>query len=103
MRFVFDRQTQSIVSAEDYYARKHERVAASDLPFPRVISDQIELKSMADGQMYTSKSGLRRSYRQLGYVEVGNEELKPTPKPNPDRKAIRESVGKAFARAGLST
>lgn len=77
-------------------------VAASDLPFPCVISDQIEIKSMADGQMYTSKSGLRKSYRQLGYIEVGNEEQKPKAPHKPDRKAIRDSVGRAMNRVGIS-
>ena len=58
---------------------------------------------MVDGKVYTSKEALRRSYRARGYTEVGNEEIKPRPKPKPDRKAIKESVGKAFARAGISS
>ena len=74
----------------------------SALAFPMVISDQIEIKSMVDGQTYTSKSALRQSYRAKGYVEVGNEEMKPAPKPKPDRKAIRNSVGKALNRVGIS-
>jgi hypothetical protein len=76
--------------------------ARSQLPGPMIISDQIELQAQHDGQIYTSKSALRRSYRQNGYVEVGNEEQKPFVKPKPDRKAIKDAVGKAMNRAGIS-
>lgn len=76
-------------------------VQRSDLPSPMVISDDIEVKSMVDGKVYSSKSALRRSYREGGYIEVGNEEMKPAPKPKPDRKAIRESVRKAASRVGI--
>lgn len=75
--------------------------ARSSLPCPMVIGDSVEIKSMVDGKIYTSKAALRRSYRERGYIEVGNEELKPPPKPKPDRKKIRESVEKAFSRAGI--
>ncbi|WP_141339707.1 hypothetical protein [Bradyrhizobium sp. USDA 3458] len=68
-----------------------------------IMTDQIEVKSMVDGQMYTSKAALRRSYREKGYVEVGNEELKAPPKPKQDRKAIRHSVRKALSQVGIST
>ena len=76
--------------------------ARSALPFPMVISDQIEIKSMVDGQTYTCKAALRQSYRAKGYVEVGNEQMKPAAKVKPDRKAIRNSVGKALNRVGIS-
>lgn len=86
------------------YSHGHERgnpASRSDLPAPMLISDQIEVKSMVDGKTYTSKSGLRKSYREGGYIEVGNEEMKP-PKRKSDRKGIRESVEKAFARTGIN-
>jgi len=79
--------------------------ARSNLPFPMIISDQIELKSMVDGKIYTSKSALRRSYRAKGYDEVGNEWLRNEPKrvePKIDRRAIRDTVGRAMTRAGYS-
>lgn len=77
----------------------------SDLPFPMIVTDQIELKSMVDGKIYTSKAALRKSYRAGGYVEVGNEWLRNEPKvqaPKVDRKAIKESVGKALAQVGIN-
>lgn len=77
--------------------------ARSALAFPMVVSDYLpETKNMVDGKYYESKSAMRRVYRQRGYVEVGNEEMKPAPKPKPDRKAIRNSVGKALNRVGIS-
>jgi len=75
----------------------------SVLPCPTVISDQIEVKSMVDGKIYTSKRALSGSYRAKGYIEVGNEALNPPPKPKPNRGEIRNAIGKAFARAGIST
>lgn len=75
--------------------------ARSRLPGPMIISDQIELQSQVDGLIYTSKSALRRSYRERGYIEIGNEEQKPFVR-KPDRKAIRNAVGKAMNRVGIS-
>lgn len=56
-------------------------VGRSSLPCPMVITDAIEpTQSMADGQFYTSKTALRRTYRADGnpqgvdYVEVGNDQ-----------------------------
>lgn len=102
--WIYDPKTGALVDKATHLDRiLAERYrAASDLPAPMVIGDAIEVKSMVDGQMYTSKSALRKSYREKGYIEVGNEELKPAPKPKPDRKAIRESVEKAFSRVGIS-
>jgi len=73
----------------------------SSLPAPMLISDTMEpVQSMVDGRFYTSKAVLRASYRAAGVVEVGNDpsRLKPKPKPQPNRKAIRQSVEKAFAQ-----
>lgn len=101
-RWIFDRARGELVPAEEFYARKHRGTQVSDLPCPTVISDYVDVKSMVDGQMYSSKSALRRSYRQHGVVEVGNEEMKAAPKPKPDRRAVRESIEKACSRAGIS-
>lgn len=76
-------------------------IQRSVLPCPYVIGDAIEVKSMVDGNIYTSKTALRQSYREKGYIEVGNEEMKQPSKEKPSRKAIRESVGKALAQVGL--
>ena len=92
------------LEAAEYYAeRAREDIARSKLAGPMVISDYTEVANMADGgKIYTSKAALRRSYRERGYVEVGNEKLEPPPKPAPDRKAIRAAAGKALNRVGIS-
>jgi hypothetical protein len=63
------------------------------------------VRSMTDGQMYDSKSALRKQYKRAGVVEVGNDSSitnpKPFRRPKADRKAISDSVDKAFARAGF--
>lgn len=99
--YVFDPASGELVDRDTYYARKAQ-AKRSSLSAPMVIGDCVEVKSMVDGKIYTSKAALRQSYRSKGYIEVGNEPLNPPPKPKPDRKAISESVGKAFARAGIS-
>lgn len=82
-------------------ARPADTDRRSHLPAPMIQTDHIEIKSMVDGRIYTSKAALRRSYRENGYIEVGNEEQKPPKKTPPDRKGIREAVRKAAARTGF--
>ena len=85
-----------------------ERTAKrSDLPSPMITLDTMDaVQSQLDGKFYESKSALRATYKQAGVVEVGNDssvlEPKPFKKPKSDRKAIRETVGKALNRAGVS-
>jgi hypothetical protein len=85
--------------------------ARSVLGCPMVINDEMPpTQSMADGKYYTSKAAIRATYRPSGnregesFAEVGNDPamFRPRPKPKPDRKAIKDAVGKAFARVGLS-
>jgi hypothetical protein len=79
----------------------------SDLSSPMIALDTMDaVQSQLDGKMYDSKAALRATYKQAGVVEVGNDssvlEPKPFKKPKSDRKAIRETVGKALNRAGIS-
>ncbi len=69
----------------------------SELPSPHFVSDAIEIRSMHDGQMYTSKSKLRSEYRAHGVEEIGNEKPAPVVKPAADRKAIRDTLRKTYA------
>lgn len=76
-------------------------LARSDLPCPLVISDTMDpVQSMLDGKLYTSKSGLRATYRKAGVTEVGNDaaRFKTRSKPKPDRKQIKTTLEKAEAR-----
>lgn len=79
---------------------KHEP-KRSDLPCPYIASDVMDpVQSMLDGKIYDSKARLRRTYKDAGMIEVGNDpaRLRPMPKPKPDRKAIRQALEKAEAR-----
>lgn len=74
----------------------------SELSGPMIIKDCMEpVKSMLDGKMYDSKRRLRQTYREAGVTEVGGEKIKPFKKPRPSKTQIRESVDRAFSRAGL--
>jgi hypothetical protein len=90
--------------AEEYFIEKEKaRVQRSSLAGPMVFSDCIEVQNHADGgKIYTSKAALRRSYREKGYIEVGNERLDPPARPKPDKAAIRDAAGKALNRVGFS-
>lgn len=73
----------------------------SELPFPMVMRDDMDpVQSMLDGKMYTSKSALRATYKAAGVIEIGNDpsRLKPRQRKMPDRKKIKDTVEKAFAR-----
>lgn len=72
--------------------------APSGLPRPYVITDTLPggvsgMRSMADGQMYDSRSKYLASLRGK-YEIAGNEQLKPHPKVEP------EGVGQDILRAG---
>jgi hypothetical protein len=87
----------------------------SDLAAPMLIRDSMDpVKSMLDGKMYDSKRHLRRTYREGGVVEVGDDKSYTDPErlrtqapaerkrlKQASRKKIEASVGKAMSRAGL--
>jgi hypothetical protein len=84
--------------------RKRSAPAArSALPAPMVIGDAMPpVQSMLDGRMYESKSALRRTYREAGVTEVGNDvPMSPPPRPKADRKAVEASVSRALSKAGF--
>ena len=69
-----------------------EPAARSALPAPRIMSDNIEIQSMLDGKVYTSKAQLRGTYRSAGVEEIGNEKPKAPQKVTPDRREIRKAL-----------
>ncbi|HWU63577.1 MAG TPA: hypothetical protein VN112_16280 [Ensifer sp.] len=71
--------------------------ARSSLPAPRIVSDNIEIRSMLDGQMYSSKSQLRGTYKAAGVEEVGNEmpKCQPLQKSGP---SVKESLHRAISQ-----
>lgn len=81
------------------YGPEREAGARSHLATPMVIGDTMDPTVHVDGQYYTSKSKFREVTKANGCIEVGNDpaRLRPTPKPKPDRKAIKEAVQRAVA------
>ena len=74
-------------------------VARSDLPCPQIISDEMPpTQSMADGKIYTSKSGIEAATRRAGCVTVGNDKREPFKRKKPTRDEIKATVEKAAAR-----
>jgi hypothetical protein len=89
--------------------RKVDRTerAVSSLPSPMIISDHIEpVQSMADGNYYSSKSSLRKTYKPSGnpegvsYTELGTEKVSAPPAPK-QVGSVRESILKAKEKLGM--
>lgn len=80
--YVFDRTLGKLVPKADYYATRPPRQRSS-LPSPMLIRDfQDGVRSMADGQTYTSRRHWRDHLKAHGMVELGNdrpEGRKPDP------------------------
>lgn len=83
--------------------RPRQHHARSGLACPMIIRDGMDdVQSMADGNWYSSKSALRRSYTAEGnpqgrdYAEIGTAEIEPAGQQRPDKAAIREATGKAL-------
>jgi hypothetical protein len=79
----------------DWYAEKAAHsipVARSDLPCPMIISDSIEMKSMLDGQTYTSKRAYQDSLRRTGHEVCYGEDLTKFTAPTYDEKAHTDDI-----------
>lgn len=71
--------------------------ARSSLPFPMLMLDTMpETQSMLDGKYYTSKSELRKTYRDAGMIELGNEPMKEFQRPERDRAGDRAAIERAI-------
>lgn len=64
-KFIWDTTARDWVPAERYRAPAPKG--------PMVIPDACEIKSMADGKVYTSKRSYYADIRARGYEIVGNE------------------------------
>jgi hypothetical protein len=67
---------------------------------PYVKRDEIVggIESWVDGKIYDSKSNLRRSYKEQGVIEKGDERLPPPKPPDPEehRKDAREDTERIY-------
>ena len=71
--------------------KKYVRYAdkKSDLACPRIILDRVEYKSMATGEMITSRSQHREHLKRHDLIEVGNEPVVNKKLVEKERKAKR--------------
>jgi hypothetical protein len=100
-RWVWDREAKDLVLAAEYYSRPRPDTRSS-LPRPYIAGDTMEVQSMADGKVYTSKAQYRKSLRALGMTEVGNdsslnpENIRP-PDPLADMTPVETDIKRAIA------
>ena len=62
----------------------------SDLPFPMIIADRVEYRSMIDGSMITGRRQHREHLAAHGCIEVGNETNLSTPQVTPRGSIARD-------------
>jgi hypothetical protein len=69
----------------------------SNLAAPHFITDHIgELIGQHDGKVYTSKSELRKSYRQNGLVELGNDAPREAAEKPNWNKVTQSEIAQAY-------
>jgi len=69
-----------------------------------VVPDIQPYRSMATGEMITSRSQHRAHLRQHGLIEIGNEvdyHMKQARPPEPDRAGIRRDLVETMKRKGI--
>lgn len=59
------------------------------------------VRNPVDGKMYDSKSRLRRSYRENGVIEVGNEPIPTKPRETVGDFDCRKEVAQAIEQTGF--
>lgn len=76
---------------------EYEPPKASDLAKPGLIRDSVDpFQSMADGLLYDSKSAYRRTLKERGLVELGND-APDKPPPIPKKDSRREVLHRQLA------
>lgn len=99
-RWIFDRATQTLVPAGEFYARKYGNTTPSDLAAPMVVADVQPYKSVIDGSVIGGRRQHREHLRANGCVEVGNETVKPRAR-GPAKGEIAASVIRAMEDPNL--
>lgn len=59
---------------------------------PMVAVDIAPYRSMATGEMITSRSQHRSHLKQHGLIEVGNEKIKPAPTRIPEPAGLKQTI-----------
>lgn len=98
-RYVWDREAQELVPADEFYARQPAR-KTSDLPAPRIITDTMEPTfHPADGRFYDSKAKFRDTTRAHGCVEIGNENP-ISARAEPRASDVKNDLARSIAELG---
>jgi hypothetical protein len=100
-RWVFDRAAQQLVPAAEFYARKYEGVATSDLASPMVIGDVQPYRSVITGEVIGGRRQHRDHLKAHGCVELGNDMPKPRKPAEPSRAEIAASLKRAMEDGNL--
>lgn len=81
-----------------YLAEWYSAPNRSDLSAPMLMRDHIDpFQSMADGQFYDSKSAYRRTLKERGLVELGNDAPLQAPPPPPSKTNRTELLHRQLA------
>lgn len=76
----------------------------SELPAPFVVQDEMRpLEGQHDGNIYTSKRAIRKSYREHGVTEVGTESPVLRKPVRDTSKQVRAAVQSAASKIRLTT
>lgn len=102
MSWLYDKEQDKMVSAEEFYAKKQRGIKRSDLPAPQVMRDIEPFRNVAvDGAMITSRSQKREMMKEHGLVEVGNERGTPQQRrPRKTKTAVKETIKRSLQQLG---
>lgn len=106
----FDRDQYDRIKADREERWFQSRPHQGQLCTPMILSDGMDaVKSMTNGQMYDSKSELRKEYRSANVIEVGTEgkalrglrEKREKEQEVERKKGVRDAVETALSQAGF--
>lgn len=102
-RWVYDRGTNQLVDAADYYANK-PAPRRSHLASPSIHGDFNDyVLCPADGVRYGSKGDYRAALRRNGCVEVGNEKIHTKPgKAEFKSDGVRDDIKRTMSQLGVA-
>jgi hypothetical protein len=99
--FVYDKELQKVVDADEYYAKKAKGVKRSSLPSPQVMRDIVPFRNVAiDGKEISSRSHKREMMKQHGLVEVGTEAPRPKRRVMKPKLSMRDSIKRTLQHLG---
>ena len=98
--WVIDRDSGELVPKGQFYARKYASVPRSDVPCPRIISDNLDyMQSMADGKRYTSKRAYYDSLKRTGHEIVAGMDPSSYVAKAPNDKQLEADIAADVKRA----